>query len=254
VIWKYRQYAIKRMVVSFLVMLSALGALVAPSALAQVSGRGVISGTISDPSNARIANATVVLISNETDLSREVKTDKSGSYSLVDILPGPYTLQISAEGFSEKHLSGLIVTVGASQILDVSLGITNQTDQVQVSAQTQDLATSPSEVSGFVTGETIRSLPLNGQSWFDLALLQPGVVPPAQRSFAIGSDRGTRGFGSQLTISGARPQQNNYLLNGTSLNDYANDSGSVLGANLGVDAISEFRICSKQRARCQELL
>ena len=91
---------------------------------------------------------------------------------------------------------------------------------------------------------TVRELPLNGRSWTDLAALQPGVdTIQTQPTFATGSDRGNRGFGQQLTISGARPQQNNYRLDGVSLNDYANGApGSVLGGNLGVDAIQEFSV------------
>jgi hypothetical protein len=87
-------------------------------------------------------------------------------------------------------------------------------------------------------------LPLNGRSWTDLAALQPGVdTIQTQPSFATGADRGNRGFGQQLTISGARPQQNNYRLDGISLNDYANGApGSVLGGNMGVDAIQEFSV------------
>jgi hypothetical protein len=77
-----------------------------------------------------------------------------------------------------------------------------------------------------------------------LAALQPGVDSiQTQPGFQVGADRGNRGFGLQLTISGARPQQNNYRLDGVSLNDYANGApGSVLGGNLGVDAIQEFSV------------
>src|SRR5256885_14112084 len=73
---------------------------------------------------------------------------------------------------------------------------------------------------------------------------QPGVdTIQTQPSFTVGADRGNRGFGQQLTISGARPQQNNYRLDGVSLNDYANGApGSVLGGSLGVDAIQEFSV------------
>src|SRR5207302_481690 len=90
----------------------------------------------------------------------------------------------------------------------------------------------------------VREWPLNGRSWTDLAALSPGVdTIHTQTDFSAGSDRGNRGFGQQLTISGARPQQNNYRLDGISLNDYANGApGSVLGGNLGVDAIQEFSV------------
>jgi outer membrane receptor protein involved in Fe transport len=101
-----------------------------------------------------------------------------------------------------------------------------------------------SDISAVVTANTVRELPLNGRSWTDLATLQPGVdAIQTQPTFSIGADRGNRGFGQQLTISGARPQQNNYRLDGASINDYANGApGSVLGGNLGVDAIQEFSV------------
>src|SRR5438309_8011115 len=64
-----------------------------------------------------------------------------------------------------------------------------------------------------------------------------------QLSADDGTDRGERGFGNQLSISGGKPVQNNYRLDGVSLNDYANGApGSVLGGNLGVDAIQEFSV------------
>jgi hypothetical protein len=99
-------------------------------------------------------------------------------------------------------------------------------------------------VGAVVNATTVRELPLNGRSWTDLATLQPGVNRiQTQPDFSAGTDRGNRGFGQQLTISGARPQQNNYRLDGVSLNDYANGApGSVLGGSLGVDAIQEFSV------------
>src|SRR4029077_1394474 len=94
-------------------------------------------------------------------------------------------------------------------------------------------------IDAVVSSTTVRELPLNGRSWTDLATLQPGITlittQPAQSE--------NRGYGAQLAISGARPQQNNYRLDGVSLNDYSNGGpGSVLGGNLGVDAIQEFSV------------
>jgi hypothetical protein len=78
-----------------------------------------------------------------------------------------------------------------------------------------------------------------------LATLQPGVaaLSSVQFDLADGTERGNRGFGAQLSISGAKPTQNNYRLDGISINDYGNGApGSVLGVNLGVDAIQEFSV------------
>src|SRR6202040_2109030 len=107
---------------------------------------------------------------------------------------------------------------------------------------TVQLATS--SLSAVVDSTTVRELPLNGRSWTDLAALQPGVVTiQTQPTFATGPDRGDRGFGAQITVAGARPQENNYRLDGISISDYANGApGSVLGGDLGVDAIQEFSV------------
>src|SRR6202049_326924 len=86
---------------------------------------------------------------------------------------------------------------------------------------------------------TCRELPLNGRSWTDLAALQPGVAPVETH---VQGDN-LRGYGDEVSIAGGRPQQNNYRLDGVSVNDFANGGpGSVLGGNLGVDAIQEFSV------------
>jgi hypothetical protein len=117
-------------------------------------------------------------------------------------------------------------------------------NSVEVNTEAPTVQLTSSEISATVSATTVRELPLNGRSWTDLAALQPGVSTiQTQPSFSTGADRGNRGFGQQLTISGARPQQNNYRLDGVSLNDYANGApGSVLGGNMGVDAIQEFSV------------
>src|SRR5438552_2870120 len=101
-----------------------------------------------------------------------------------------------------------------------------------------------SQISEVVDAQTVRELPLNGRDWTQLAILQPGVAAVrTEKAVAVGADRGNRGYGVQITIAGARPQQNNYRLDGISINDYSNGApGSVVGLNLGVDAIQEFSV------------
>jgi hypothetical protein len=91
--------------------------------------------------------------------------------------------------------------------------------------------------------KTVAELPLNGRSWTDLAILQSGVHASQNQPPINAGDRVKRGLGRELTISGARPQQNNYLLDGVNINDYANAGpGSVLGGNLGTDAVAQFSV------------
>jgi len=96
-----------------------------------------------------------------------------------------------------------------------------------------------STVSGVVNSQNVQELPLNGRSASDLAALEPGVATARTQS----SGQGRYGFGTQMTISGGRPRQNDARLDGISVNDYANGSpGSALGVNLGVDAVEQFTV------------
>src|SRR6202790_5429225 len=213
------------------------------AAHAQVAG-GTLSGTVSDPNGGGVPKASVVITNVATGVDREVTTNSDGFYTAVNLLPGSYQMKVTATGFNPEETTGIVMTVGAQQTLDVALHVGTISNRVEVTAETPAVQLTSSEISATVNATTVRELPLNGRSWTDLAILQPGVSAiETQPSFAQGADRGNRGFGAQVTISGARPQQNNYRLDGISLNDYANGApGSVIGGNLGVDAIQEFSV------------
>jgi hypothetical protein len=220
-----------------------LAILVSVPAGAQVAG-GTISGTVTDASGGIIPNAQISIKNVATGVSRTVPTNSDGFYTAPNLLPGTYDVTYTAQGFKSEVRSGIALTVGAAQVLNLTMQVGTTTETVRVSTEAPAVELASSDISAVVTANTVRELPLNGRSWTDLATLQPGVdTIYTQPSFASGSDRGNRGFGQQLTISGARPQQNNYRLDGVSLNDYANGGpGSVLGGNLGVDAIREFSV------------
>jgi hypothetical protein len=209
----------------------------------QVAG-GTLSGTITDPSGRALPQAQIVIKNVDTGVDKTVTTNSDGFYTAVNLLPGTYQVRISAAGFNTETKSGITMNVGGQQTFDLTLQVGTVTHTVEVTTEAPAVQVTSSEISATVNATTVRELPLNGRSWTDLAALQPGVETiQTQPSFATGSDRGNRGFGQQLTISGARPQQNNYRLDGVSLNDYANGApGSVLGGNLGVDAIQEFSV------------
>jgi len=209
----------------------------------QVAG-GTLSGTITDPSGRALPQAQIVIKNVDTGVDRTVTTNTDGFYTAVNLLPGTYQITISAAGFNTETKSGITMNVGAQQTFDLILQVGTVTHTVQVTTEAPAIQVTSSDISATVNATTVRELPLNGRSWTDLAALQPGVETiQTQPTFTTGADRGNRGFGQQLTISGARPQQNNYRLDGVSLNDYANGApGSVLGGNLGVDAIQEFSV------------
>src|ERR1700731_2862550 len=215
----------------------------APSS-AQVSG-ATLSGTITDSSGGVLPNTQVVIINVATGVTSKVTTNSDGFYISANLLPGEYNVTVSAKGYTTEERTGISLTVGAQQVFDLTLRVGSaSTEVLVVTAEAPAVQLNSSDISAVVNATTVRELPLNGRSWTDLATLQPGVNRiQTQPDFAQGTDRGNRGFGQQLTISGARPQQNNYRLDGVSLNDYANGApGSVLGGSLGVDAIQEFSV------------
>src|SRR6202047_3048423 len=215
-----------------------------PAALRAQGAGGTLFGTITDPTGRAIPQAQIVIMNVATGVERSLTTNADGFYTAVNLLPGEYQVTISAKGFNTEVKTGITMNVGAQQTFDLTLHVGTVSHTVQVTTEAPAVQVSSSEISATVNATTVRELPLNGRSWTDLAALQPGVETiQTQPSFSTGADRGNRGFGQQLTISGARPQQNNYRLDGVSLNDYANGApGSVLGGNLGVDAIQEFSV------------
>src|SRR6202162_4164942 len=201
---------------------------------AQVAG-ATLSGTITDPSERSVPSARVDIENIATGVVHSATANGDGFYTVPNLTPGQYRVTVTADGFSTEVDPEITLTVGAERTLDFAMRVGKASIRVEVSTETPAVELNSSEISATVNETTIRELPLNGRSWTDLATLQPGVnAIQTQPTFAAGADRGNRGYGQQLTIDGARPQQNNYRLDGISLNDYANGApGSVLGGNMG---------------------
>jgi carboxypeptidase family protein/TonB-dependent receptor-like protein len=202
-----------------------------------------LSGTITDESHAAIPKATVSIMNVATGVATAVTTNADGIYNAPNILPGNYQATVSADGFQRAVQNGIILTVGAQQVLNITMKVGSVAQTVEVTTQAPDVELASSTINGSVSSNTISQLPLNGRSWTDLATLQPGVSSIRDVADPTTHDRLGRGLGNQMSIDGGRPQQNNYLLNGISINDYSNQApGSILGENLGADAVSEFTI------------
>ncbi len=210
---------------------------------AQLAG-ATLAGQVSDRSGALIPSASVTIRNTATGEVRTVTTNEKGLYSAPSLQPGIYSVTVSSPGFATRVERDLQLTVGAIRTMDVSLSVGTTAEQVDVQAGTADVETDPSVVSATVGQESIVDLPLNGRDWTQLAVLQPGVVSVrAQEPTTGNSNRGVRGFGNQLASNGHSPYENTYRVDGINENDYSNGApGSVIGANLGVDAIQEFNV------------
>lgn len=224
------------LLITFVVVLAA------PTKIrAQVVG-ATLSGTISDSSGAAVPSVNVAVKNTGTGIVRTTVTNDAGFYSAANLQPGVYEVTVSAAGFGSQSAT-ITLTVGAQEALPFTLkvGATSQTVEVTVTDPSINLV--DSTLGGLNNEVQIEQLPLNGRSYTDLAALQPGVYTVQNLPSGSTRDRESRGYGSQISISGFRPQQNNYRLDGVSINDPSNSGpGSILGGNLGVDAISEFSI------------
>jgi len=213
----------------------------------QVSGGGIV-GTVHDPSNALVSHARVVARDQATGVVHQTETNSDGLFTLPNLSPSTYVVTVRSPGFHDAELKGVLVAVGDQKALTFRLAVESSTQTVEVGTTAAQVELSSAGVQQQVDQQTLEELPLNGRDWTQLASLQPGVnIVRSQAS--VGSNgssdatKVTRGFGTQLSVSGTRSAQNNYRQDGISFNDYTNDApGNVLGAQLGVDAVQEFSI------------
>jgi len=211
-------------------------------AYAQVSGAS-LTGTVKDSSGGVVPKAQVAITDTSTGVTRNVVTDDAGYYTAPNLLPATYQVSVTAPGFSTAVRTGVTLTVGAQQVLDITMQVGQVSQKVEVTAEAPSVQLVSSAISAEVSATTVRELPLNGRSWTDLGSLQPGVNQPNTQKPLTVAGRGQRGFGTQVSITGTRPDENLYRLDGININDYANNAPSnVLAGASGVDAIQEFSV------------
>ena len=211
--------------------------LAATSVSAQVV-TGAISGRITDATGATIPAATVQVQNTETGFSRSVPTDAAGRYEARNLPLGSYSVSAQQSGFQTGVRHGVTLTLGSEVVVNFELSVGGVQEKVEVTAEAPSIETTTATLSGLVSQQQMRDLPLNGRSYDQLALLSPGVVFQPN-----GTRNQTQGSGLRLTSNGARSDANLYLLDGTTVNDHSSQGpGSAGGQNLGVEAIREFRV------------
>src|SRR5579863_7154463 len=208
---------------------------------AQVAG-GSITGTVSGESGAAMPDVRITVKDVSTGLARTATTNTVGLYSVPDLSPGNFEMTVSASGFTTQLWTSISVSAGVERVLTVVLRLGDPQQVVRVVAPPALASESCPGGCGSTNAKTVRDTPLNGRDWAALATLQAGVSS-VQNGNATGGGNTDRGFGAAVSISGSRPDQNAYILDGASINDYANGApGSVLGDNLGIDAVQQVAV------------
>src|SRR6266446_3894732 len=197
-----------------------------------------LQGTVHDPSGAVLPGAEVEIRNVETGAARPLKADESGRWREPVLVPGEYELRVSAPGFQTLLRKGIHLAVGQDAMVDLALELGRTGTEISVIADAQRINLTSGSLSGLVDEKQMRDLPLNGRSFQQLALLQPGV-----NAVTAGGNDPVGGRTPKISMNGTRPEQSSFLLDGTDINNVYNKTpGSVGGVLLGVEAVLEFQV------------
>jgi hypothetical protein len=213
-----------------------------PRLRAQVSAS--ITGVVTDSSGARIPAAAVTVKNVETGAVRNTFTGAAGGYQVLALPVGEYEIRVSKSGFQEQVRGGIHLAVGQEAGVDLTLQVGEVKQQVTVREDAPIVNTTTRDISGLVGERQVKDLPLNGRSYDLLLPLNPGIVNfSSQKTGGTGISNSTTA--NNFAVSGNRPQQNIFLLNGVEYTGAAENNmqpGGTSGMLLGVDAVREFNV------------
>jgi hypothetical protein len=223
------------------IVLLAFISFAAPAMNAQVAG-GSITGTIRGENGSVMPGAQISILDATGTIVRTTNADDDGLFAAPNLPPGRYEMKVSAPGFVTQEWTEIFIAVGAERALNVLMQAGSPEQVTRIVAPPSSANQASATVGGSVGENTVRDAPLNGRDWAQLATLEAGVTG-VQTGSSSSAGNPERGFGAAISISGARPDQNGYRLDGISINDYSNGApGSVLGDNLGIDAVEQVSV------------
>src|ERR1700687_5210624 len=213
--------------------------------------RGTILGTVTDPSGAVVAGATVKVRNVATGLERTTATSADASYAVPELPIGTYSVTVTLAGFQTAVTNNVEVNVATERRVDVAFKTGQVSERAEVSGEElSHVETTSAELGGTLTTSTIENLPVNGRDYTKLIHLNPGVAgSPDQISDSPGS------FGT-FSMNGSRGRANNFLLDGTDMNDGFRNEPAINEAGvfgdpatiLPLDAVAELRVLSNYEA------
>ena len=225
--------------------LCALIALVGLTAHASAQTSSSLTGIVTDPTGAALTGASVLVNDVDTGARRSTLTDNSGRYQVLALPVGDYEITAAKSGFTSALRKGIHLVVGETEVANLALRVGSVQQAVTVeTADASPLSQVNSDISGLVGEQQVKDLPLNGRSFDELLTLNPGIVNyTAEKTGGVGVSNST--VGNNFAVSGNRPQQNLFLLNGVEFTGAAENNmqpGGVSQELLGVDAVREFNV------------
>jgi outer membrane receptor protein involved in Fe transport len=211
--------------------------------------RGTVLGTVTDPNGAVVPAATVTAKNIGTAIERTTTSDEDGNYSLAELQTGTYEVKVEKSGFQSSTVTGVLVEVSAERRVDVTLAVAGSQATVIIAPTTQ-VETTTNTLGGTINTREVADLPVNGRDFTKFLVMVPGATgDPSGATDSPGS------FGL-FSSNGNRGRANNFLLDGTDMNDgYRNlpaiNEAGVFGTPatiLPIEAIAEAAILSNFEA------
>lgn len=202
----------------------------------QIAGTGSIQGIIADQQGAVVRDASVTVLNTATGVEHKTTTGADGLYSLPNLAIGTYILDVSATGFKRYSQTGIILEVGSSIAVNVTLHVGTVTQEVEVQSDGLALQTEDASFKQTIDQQNITELPLNGRQMTDLITLS-GAATTASASELTGNKEFYSSVG--VSIAGGQGNMTNYRFDGADNNDY------YTNVNLPFpfpDAVSEFSV------------
>ncbi|HZE82280.1 MAG TPA: TonB-dependent receptor, partial [Candidatus Polarisedimenticolia bacterium] len=202
-----------------------------------VGASGDITGTVTDPSGAGIPKATILVVETDKGIQHTAETDTSGEYRLAGLAPATYDVTVKISGFQTAVQKGVILTVGATVVVDFHVKITSASELVEVNAESPVVETQRGGQANTVTQQYIEDLPIGRRDYLTFTLLMPGVSDSTR--MASDTDfRVKQTPQSGLSFYGSNGRGNTVTVDGGEAND---DSGGVR-LTLSQEAVQEFQI------------
>ena len=195
-----------------------------------------ITGTVTDPSGAAIAGATVTAKDVARGTVTTATTNGDGAFYINRIPVGSYDVRVEASGFQTALQTGLVLVLNQTARLDIQMKVGQTTQVVEVTGSAPVLQTDTTQLSTIIDSRTNDNLPLATRNYVQLTLLSPGSITPNPSSFNNGDNTAN---GGRPYINGNREQSNNFLLDGMDNNQV---SDNLLGYTPTPDAIQEFNL------------
>jgi Carboxypeptidase regulatory-like domain len=196
-----------------------------------------VGGRVIDPQGAVVPGAAVTIVHLDTNVTRDAMTTADGRFRFPYLPVGPYSIVVSKPGFADSTQT-LALSAGAAFELSVALNVASIDTRVTVSAAAPVIDAARSQIAGTVTQSEVRSMPLNGRNFLDLALLVPGVSPTNIGSTPLFAETSAVP-GAGLSVASQRNFSNNVIVDGLSAND---DAAGLSGIPVGVDAVEQVQV------------